>query len=201
MGHDWTNVTGAVAGDADGYKTSVNMANGAYALDLTAPTFGARHVTLVRTRDGAGGTEDTPGTVTLVGIGPNGPQTEIMIPGAHGVTVTSKYFYKSLTSATQAAWVVDAGLTADTIVIGWDNVNVVAVGQGTLHAVTINVAGASAIYVGDSRGKIATIPANQAAGSHFLYDINYSGYLEIVPAAAASDITVAHSGSLPTTYA
>jgi len=196
MGYNYTNVTGAVAGSANGYKTSVNMANGAYALDATAPTFGCRHVTVARTVVNAA---DDPGTITLVGTGLNGPQTEVIIPGTHGVTVTSAKFFSGLTSATQAAWAIGA-VAADTIVIGWDNVNAVAIGQGVLHAVVINTAGAGAIYVGDARGKIASIPSNQAAGTQFLYDANFSGYLEVEPAAAASDITVLHSGSMPQTY-
>jgi hypothetical protein len=198
MGHDWTNVTGAVAGVANGYKTSVNMANGDYVLDATAPTFGARHVTMTRTVVNAA---DTPGTITIVGTGVSGqPQTEVMVPGAHGVVTTSTKFFAGVATATQAGWIIGA-VAADTIVIGWDNVNAVAVGSGVLHSVTINVAGASAIYIGDARGKIANIPANQAAGSHFLYDINWSGHLEIDTAAAASDVTVTHTGSMPTSYA
>lgn len=198
MGYNWSNVTGAVAGVADGYKTSVNMANGAYALDATAPTFGARHVTMARTVVNAA---DTPGTVTLVGTGVDGqPQTEVVIPGAHTVVVTSTKFFRELASATQAGWVIGAA-AADTLVIGWDNVNVVAVGPGVLHSITINVAGASAIYLGDARGKIANIPSNQAAGSHFVFDINYSGYLRVETGAAASDIVVTHTGSMPTSYA
>jgi len=197
MGYDWTNVTGAVAGDANGYKTSVNMADGAYALDATAPTFGCRHVTMTRT---VVNVADTPGTITLVGTGINGrAQTEVMIPGAHTVVVTSTKFFKTLVSATQAGWVIGAA-AADTLEIGWDNVNAVAVGQGTLHSITINVAGATAIYVADARGKIANIPANQAAGSVFAWDVNYSGHLEVSPGAAASDVTVTHTGSMPTSY-
>src|SRR5512137_2641929 len=77
MGYSWKNVTGAVAGDANGYKTSVDMANGAYALDANAPTFGARHITIVRAVVNAA---DTPGTITMVGKGVDGqPQTEVMI--------------------------------------------------------------------------------------------------------------------------
>jgi len=197
MGYNWTNVTGAVAGDANGYLDTTNMANGPYSLILNAPTFGARHVTVTRTVVTA---PDVPGTITLVGMGLDGPQTEVIIPGAHTVVVTSTKFFTSLTSATQAAWELGAA-TADTIVIGWDNVNAVAVsGMGTLHSVTINTAGASAIYVGDARGKIASIPANQAAGTHYLYDINFTGYLEVDTVAALSDVTVAHTGSMPSSY-
>jgi hypothetical protein len=198
MGYNWTNLTGAVAGDANGYLETTTMANGAYTLIANPPTaLTGRHVTVTRTVINAA---DTPGTITLVGIGPEGPQTEVIVPGAHNVVVTSTKFFSSLVSATQASWALGAA-TADTIVIGWDNVNVVAVGSGTLHSVTINTAGAAAIYIGDSRGKIASIPSNQAAGTHYLYDINWSGFLEVDPGTALSDITVAHSGSMPSSYA
>jgi hypothetical protein len=39
-----------------------------------------------------------------------------------------------------------------------------------------------------------------AEGFQGPYDVNWSGYLRVEPA-AASDITVLHSGSLPSTYA
>ena len=200
MAGQYTNVTGAVAGDANGYLVSVDMSLGAYVLDATAPTFGARHVTCTRT---VVDTADTPGTLVLVGVGVNGqPVTETLTVGGHTVVVTSTKFFRSLTSATSVGWAVDAAEgTPDTLEIGWDNVNVVAVGAGTLYSITVNVAGASAIYVGDARGKIANIPANQAAGSTFEWEANWNGYLRVETAAAASDVTVVHSGSIPLVYA
>ena len=60
-------------GDANGYKTSVDMANGAYALDANAPTSGARHVTMTRTVVDAA---DTPGTVTFVGTDLSGRRSQ-----------------------------------------------------------------------------------------------------------------------------
>ncbi|HUT77122.1 MAG TPA: hypothetical protein VM285_05515 [Polyangia bacterium] len=198
MSYNWTNVTGAVAGVADGYLNSVDMKVGAYTLDAAAPTFGARHVTCTRT---VVDVADTPGTIVLVGVGVDGrATTETLTPGAHTILVTGTKFFRSLTSATGVGWVI-GGTDEDTIVIGWDNVNVVAVGQGVLHGIHINVLGASAIYVADARGKIANIPASQAAGSLFLWDINFTGYLRVEPAAAASDITVLHTGSMPASYA
>jgi hypothetical protein len=201
MGHPWTNISAAPVGDANGYLISVAMKNGAYVLDATAPTFGARHVTCTRTRNAAGGSEDTPGTLTIVGKDPAGQTiTEVLIPGAHTVVVTGTKLFASIISATGAAWARDAGAgSEDTLEIGWDNVNVVAVGNGTLHGIVINTTAAGAITVADASGTIAVIPSNVAVGTFYEYDVAFTGYLRVEPA-AASNITVIHSGSMPSAY-
>ena len=186
MGYDYRGISAAPAASTNGYKTSVDMANGAYALDALVPTFGARHVTMTRTVVNAA---DDPGTVTVVGKSPNGEViTEIFTPGAHGVLVTGTKFFSSLVSATQAGWVLGAA-AADTIIIGWDAQNAVAVGSGTLHAIVINATAAGTITVADARGTIATIPSNVAVGTFYEYDVAFAGYLRVEPA-AASNITV-----------
>ena len=202
MAYGWTNIAAAPAGDANGYLVSVAMKNGTYTLDATTPTFGARHVTCTRTRNGIAGTEDTPGTLTIVGTDlAGGTISEVLIPGAHTVVVTSSKFFASVTSATGAGWARDAGAgSEDTLEIGWDNVNAVATSSGVLHAIVINTTAAGAITVADARGTIATIPSNVAVGTQYVYDVAYSGYLRVEPA-AASNITIIHSGSMPSTYA
>jgi hypothetical protein len=201
MGYNWTNIAAAPVGDANGYLISVDMKVGAYVLDATAPTFGARHVTCTRTRDGAGGTEDTGGTIDLVGRDAAGTQiTETLTVGANITLVTSTQFFASLISATGVGWVVDAGAGKDHLEIGWDAECAVATGGGVFHGIYINTAANGAIVIADSRGTIATIPANAAAGFYGPYDVNYSGFLRVEPA-AASNITVMHTGSRPTVYA
>jgi hypothetical protein len=196
MGYNWTSITAAPAGDANGFLQSVDMKQGDYTLDATAPTFGARHVTLTRTVVDAA---DTPGTVVIVGEGVGGETiTETLTPGAHTVVVTGTKFFRKLTSATGVAWVI-GGTDEDTLEIGWDNVNAVASGSGVFHGLFINATANGAIVVADSRGTIATIPANAAVGFWGPYDVNYSGFLRVEPA-AASNITVMHSGSMPGTY-
>jgi len=191
MGYGYATIAAAPAASANGYKTSVDMANGAYALDALVPTFGARHVTMTRTVVNAA---DTPGTITVVGKSPSGEViTEVITPGAHGVLVTGTKFFASLVSATQAGWVLGAA-AADTIVIGWDAQNAVTAGSGTLHAIVINTTAAGAITVADSKGIIATIPSNVAVGTFYEYDVEFSGYLRVEPA-AASNITVIFSPS------
>jgi len=200
MGYSWTNIAAAPVADANGFKTSVDMKVGAYILDATAPTFGARHVTCTRTRDGAGGTEDTPGTLILVGKDLAGSTiTETLVPGAHTVVVTGTKFFASLTSATGAGWVVDAGAGKDTLEIGWDAVCAVATGNGTLHGIVINTTAAGIITIADAQGSIAVIPVSVAVGTFYEYDVAFSGYLRVEPA-AASNITVLHTGSQPSTY-
>ena len=200
MGYSWTNIAAAPVADANGFKTSVDMKVGAYILDATAPTFGARHVTCTRTRDGAGGTEDTPGTLILVGKDLAGSTiTETLVPGAHTVVVTGTKFFASLTSATGAGWVVDAGAGKDTLEIGWDAVCAVATGNGTLHGIVINTTAAGIITIADAQGSIAVIPVSVADGTFYEYDVAFNGYLRVEPA-AASNITVLHTGSMPSSY-
>jgi len=194
-GFTYTNISAAPAADTDGYVTTVDMAVGAYALAATTPAFGARHVTCTRT---VVGNADTPGTLVVVGKNLAGQaQTETLIPGAHGILVTGTKFFTSITSITGVAWVVDVGTTtADTIVVGWDAVNAVVDGGGMLHAIVVNATAAGAITVADSRGTIASLKVSIGEGTYY-YDIQFSGYLRVEPA-AASNITVIHSGTMPT---
>ena len=197
MANSWTNVAAAAVADADGYLHSIAMKVGDYVLDHTAPTFGARHVTLKRAVVvGA----DTPGTVIIVGKDLAGQTiTETLIPGANGVTVTGTRFFASVASATGAGWVISGAGDEDTLEIGFDELNAVATGPGTLHSLTINTAAAAAIQIFLDGTSFAVIPANQAAGSHFVWDAGYTGSLRVEPV-GASDITVIHSGSRPQTY-
>jgi len=187
MGHPWTNIAAAPAADVDGFLLSVDM------------KFGARHVTCTRT---AVGTADTPGTLVVVGKDLSGQTiTETLVVGAHGVLVTGTKFFASLASVTGAGWVIDGvEATEDTITVGWDAQNAVATGSGTLHAIVVNTTAAGAIVIADASGTIATIKASVAEGFIGPYDVAFSGFLRVEPA-AASDITVIHSGSMPASYA
>ena len=197
MGYSWTHIAAAPVGDANGFLISVNMKATAYTLDATVPTFGARHVTCTRAVVGAA--DVTTGGLVLVGKDLAGSViTETLAVGANGVLVTGTKFFASLTSARTAGWVVDTG--ADTLEIGWDAECAVATGNGTLHGIVINTTAAGIITVADARGTIAVIPVSVAVGTFYEYDANFSGYLRVEPA-AASDITVIHSGSMPSTYA
>ncbi len=191
-----TRLTAAPAASANGYVVSTAMKVGAYTLAATAPTFGARHVTLVRTFVSTG---DTPGTVIIVGTDLSGQAiSETMIPGASGVTVTSTAFFATVASITGAGWVSVAG--DDTIVFGWDALNAVATGSGVLHGVIVNTTAAGAVTISDAGGAILVLKASIVEGFYGPFDVVYAGFLRVEPA-AASDLTVLHSGSLPQTYA
>jgi hypothetical protein len=201
MGYKHTHISAAPVGDANGFLTSVDMKVGAYVLNATAPTFGARHVTCTRTRDGVGGTDDTPGTLVVVGKDLAGSTiTETLTVSATSTTVvTGTKFFAKLTSVTGAGWEVDAGAGKDKLEVGWDAECAVATGSGTLHGIVINTTAAGIITISDSGGTIAVIPVSVADGTFYEYDANYSGFLRVEPA-AASDITILHSGSLPSSY-
>jgi hypothetical protein len=202
MGYKHTHIAAAPVSDADGYLHSVNMKNGAYALDHTSPglTGQARHVTCTRTRDGGAGTEDAPGTLDIVGRDLAGSViTETLTPGAHTTVVTGTKFFASVTSATGVAWTIDAPAGEDHLEIGFDAECAVATGSGTLHAIAVNTTAAGIITIADSTGTIAVLAASVLEGL-YEFDVNYSGFLRVEPA-AASDITVIHSGSQPSAYA
>jgi hypothetical protein len=200
MGYNWTNIAAAPVGHADGYVVSANMKTAAYTLAVAVPTFGARHVTCTRT---VVGDIDKPAGIDLVLVGKDlagSVITETLAVGAHSVLVTGTKFFASLTSARTVGWVVDVGTsTPDTIVVGWDAQCAVATGSGTLRGIVINTTAAGIISVFDANGSIAVIPASVADGTFYEYDVNFSGYLRVEPA-AASDITILHSGSQPSTY-
>jgi hypothetical protein len=196
MGYPYTHISAAPVGDANGYYDG-DMKAGAYAPLVSVPTFGARHVTMTRTVVNAA---DTPGVMNIVGTDPGGSTiTETITPGAHGVLVTGTRYFASITSITNVGWVLGAA-AADTIVIGWDDMNAVAVGSGTFHAIHVNTTAAGTITIADASGTIAVLPANVAVGFYGPYDVGWSGVLRVEPV-AASDITVIHSGSLPSGYA
>jgi hypothetical protein len=71
---------------------------------------------------------------------------------------------------------------------------------GVLHALVINVAAAATVVISDKQGTIATIPASQAAGTEFVYDVGFTGFLKVATT-STNDVTVIHSGTLPTAYA
>ena len=111
--------------------------------------------------------------------------------------MTGTKFFASVTSITGVGWVTATG--DDTIVFGWDAECAVASGSGTLHAIAVNTTAAGIVTIADARGTIAVLKASVAEGV-YVYDVRWSGYLRVEPA-AASDITIIHSGSLPQTYA
>ena len=192
-----THLAAANAADVDRFLLSTNMKVGAYTLDeTTTGTEGARHVTLTHT---SGDTTDTLGTVTIVGTDLAGqPVTEVLTPSADA-TVTSTAWFKTLTSATGAGWVIDAvEVTNDTLTIGISEALLVLEGPGRLESIVVNTTAASTIVVADSGGTIATLKASIGEG-HYVYDLDVSNLT--IDLNGASDVTVIHTPSIPRSYA
>ena len=93
-----------VVDDADWYVASVDMKVGAYTLAKTAPDVGARNVTVTQT---AVDTEDTNGTIVVVGKDLAGNTITETITPNDGETVAGTKAFAEITSITGAGWAVD----------------------------------------------------------------------------------------------
>lgn len=103
-----------VVADVDRIVTSVDMKVGAYT--IAAQPDVPRNITVTQT---AGATEDTNGTIVIVGTDINGTAiTETLTPNA-GATVAGAKAFKTVTSVTGVGWVVDGVEgTKDTVTVG-----------------------------------------------------------------------------------
>ena len=54
--------------------------------------------------------------------------------------------------------------------------------------------------VSDQKGPIATIPASQAAGTEYIYDLDFAGFLKVATT-STNDITLIHTSTRPSVYA
>lgn len=105
-----------VVGDVDWFVASANMKVGAYVLAHTAPDCGARNVTVTQTITNA--TEDTNGTIVVVGTDLAGNTiTETLTPNG-GATVAGAKAFATITSITGVAWV-KGGADPDTVTLGF----------------------------------------------------------------------------------
>jgi hypothetical protein len=200
MGSPWTHLGAATAvADVDRFVVIGNgaMKVGAYTLSVTTmPEAGtARRVTITHATVAVG--TDTLGTVTVVGKNLAGQTiTEVLVPVADSM-VTGTQWFASIASITGADWVIAGG--NDTITVGCAATAIIAQGSGTLEALQINTTSASTIVVADATGTIATLPANVAVGTLYEWEISFTDYLS-VQLNGASDVTVIHSGSMPSSY-
>ena len=194
----FTNIAAATAAVADHIVASANMKVGAYTIaNGGVATWAAGFlVTLTHTTVAVG--TDELGTVTIVGRDMAGAvQTEVITPVADSLVTGTKVF-RSVTSATGASWVIAGG--NDTIVIGNAAGAYLIAGAGRLGGVVLNNSVAATVVVATGRGTLATIPASAAAGLLYRYDVAVEGYLKVTTT-STNDVTVIHTGSLPTTYA
>ena len=204
MGYGRTNLSGAqpAAAAVNRFVLSTNMVVGTYGAPANAAmpeANTARLVTITRTFAGAA---DVPGTITVTGTNLAGQTiTEILTPSAVDATlVTGTKWFQTVTSVFGTGtppWSIVAG--NDTITVGCAANAIIAEGSGVLHGIQINTTAAGAITVSDANGTIAVLPAAVAEGTFYEWDLNWSGWLRIVMV-AASNITVMHSGTMPTSY-
>ena len=199
MGYTFTNTAASTAAVTNRFVTSVNMANGAYTVANASPTWSGGCLVTATITAVTG--NDTPGTLTIVGTGVNGqPLTEVLTLVAAG-TATSSNAFRTITSLTQAGWVINTG--NDTIVVGCAAGNVACGSGGSLGGVLVNNLVAAAVTISDAGRTIMTIPASQAAGTFYPFGnggVDFAGRL-VVSTTSTNDITVFHTPTVPSTYA
>lgn len=195
----YTGLAVSTAAVTNRFVVSVNMANGTYTVANASPAF-AGGVNIVATITGATG-NDTPGTITVVGTDTrNAPLTEVITLVAGG-TATGAAFFRTVTSITQAGWVINGG--NDTIVIGHNAGSVVCGSSGKLFAVHVNATQAATVVLSDANGTIATLASSIANGSYLntaSEGLDFAGFLRVA-LTSTNDITVVHTATLPTSIA
>lgn len=202
MGFKNTHFSAATAAVTNRFVTSEAMKAAAYTLANAGamPTAGARLVTI--RRDVTNAAPDTvTGGVTIVGKDLLGATvSETLAVGADTVTVTGTTYFASVTSVTGNVGWVKGGADPDNFICGCAAAAIVATGSGTIRGLFVNTAAAGTVTVADATGTLFIVPSNQAAGTFYEWSANFVGYLSIT-AAAATDITVMHTDSMPANYA
>lgn len=175
------------------FVASTNMANGAYTVANASPTWGGG-CRITATITGVTG-NDTPGTITVVGTDLAGNALTEVITLVAGGTATGTKVFRTVTSVTQAGWVISGG--NDTIVVGCEAGNIVCGSSGTLYTVAIAVTAAATVVIADANRTIYTFPASAAVGTYnFAPGIDFAGFLR-VSTTSTNDVTVVHSTTLP----
>jgi hypothetical protein len=156
----------------------------------------ARHITLKTPFDG---NADTPGTILVTGTNLAGQViSETLTPSAVDATeVEGTKWFKTVTAVQGAGWVIDGN--ADHLIVGCGALSIIAEGSGVLHGIQINTTANGVITITDAATLSIVLPVNVAVGTFYLWDVAWSGYLRITMA-AASNITVMHSGSRNLVY-
>lgn len=197
MGLSFTNTAASTAAVTNRFVTSTNMANGTYTVANASPTWSGGCLVTATITAVTG--NDTPGTLTIVGTGVNGqPLTEVLTLVAAS-TATSSGVFRTITSLTQAGWIINTG--NDTIVVGCAAGNIACGSAGQLGGVLINTAAAATVVISDASRTIMTIPASQAAGTFYdLNGVDFAGFLKVATT-STNDVTVFHTGTLPASIA
>jgi hypothetical protein len=192
-----TNIAATTAAVTNRFVASANMKVGTYTVANASPVWaGGCFVTVTHSQ--VGGVTDTLGTIVVVGKDLFGLTITETITPLDGTVATGTKVFRSITSVTGVGWVIDTG--NDTIVVGCAAGSIVAPGGGLLHTLTINNVVAATVVLSDAAGTIATIPASQAAGTEFIYNLPWSGFLKIATT-STNDVTVVHTPGVPSSYA
>lgn len=191
-----TNIAATTAAVTNRLVASTNMKVGTYTLANGGVAVWAGGFLPTVTTTQVNGEDDTLGTVVFVGKDLHGlAVTETLTP-VNGSTVTGAKVFKAVTSVTGVGWVIGGAGGNDTIVCGVAAGSYMAVGGGLLHSVVVNNSVAAAITLADSTGTLFTIPASVAAGTEYLYDIPWSGFLKMATT-STNDVTAIHTPGVP----
>lgn len=189
----FTGLAASTAAVTNRFVASVNMANGAYTVANASPTFQGA-VNIVATITPVTG-NDTPGTITVVGTDLAGNILTEVITLVAGGTATGAKAFRTVTSITQAGWVINVG--NDTIVVGHNAGAIVCGTNGILYAVVVNATAAATVVLADSTRTIATLKVSIAEGSYgFGPGVDFTGFLRVT-LTSTNDITVIHSPTNP----
>lgn len=196
MGYTFTNTAATTAAVTNRLVTTTNMKVGAYTLANTSAVWSGGF-TVTATITAVTG-NDTAGTLVVVGTSLAGQAVTETITLTAGSGGTGSQIFRSVTSITGAGWVINTG--NDTIVVGVAAGNIACGTSGQLGGVLVNNSVASTIVISHAGGTILTVPASAAAGTYYnLGGVDFGGYLKVATT-STNDVTVFHTGSLPTSY-
>ncbi len=198
MGLKFTNTAATTAAVANRFVASTNMKVGTYTVANASPVWaGGCFVTVTHTEVGGG--VDQLGTITIDGTDLNGTGISDVIVPVNGTVATGTKVFRTVGAVTGAGWVIGTG--NDTIVVGCAAGNIACGSQGQLGGVLVNNAVATAVVISDASRTIMTIPASQAAGTFYdLNGVDFGGYLKVATT-STNDVTVFHTGTMPSSYA
>lgn len=195
MGYTFTNTAATTAAVTNRFVTSVAMKVGSYTVANASPVWsGGCFVTVTHTIND---TLDTLGTITITGTNLAGQAQSESITPLNGTVATSTKVYRTVTAVTGVGWV-QGGTGADSIVVGCAAGNIACGSGGNLGGVLVNNSVAAAITISHAGGTIMTVPASAAAGLYYnLGGVDFSGFLKVATT-STNDVTVFHTGTLPT---
>jgi hypothetical protein len=194
MGYTFSNTAATTAAVTNRLVTSANMKVGAHTV-ANASAVWAGGFTVTATISAVTG-NDTAGTLAIVGTNLAGQAQTETITLTDGVGGTGSKIFRTVTSVTQAGWVINTG--NDTIVVGVAAGNIVCGSGGSLGGILLANSVAASITISHAGGTIMVIPASQAAGTYYdLGGVDFSGFLKVATT-STNDVTVFHTATVPT---